>query len=299
MPVSGQIKRWWGSLPNNVYGGGAKSVLDVYTLDPLNSKSWTLLTEPLRAWAEKMSPSGGTAEGWYWVALATLLTAWLFIFLRNRPSSLSRLFQIGLMPLLISAELHGFLYGAMGYAASHEWYWVMQMIALVLLAALGLRGALDLLPRGQVVKASTWAISGALSLWLAYSFGAAIFERMPYQDDKAGQPYMDMLPILEGYTEEGALIGMTGGGNAGYFIRSRTIVNMDGLINSSAYFEAVKAGRGDEYLAAMGLDYVFANYYIITASMPYVEQFKPKEFIRVEGAPEYGRKELLKFNPLP
>lgn len=108
---------------------------------------------------------------------------------------------------------------------------------------------------------------------------------------------MDMLPILEGYTEEGAIIGMTGGGNAGYFIRGRTIVNMDGLINSYTYFQALKAGRASQYLAEMGLDYVFANHYIITASMPYVEQFRPEQFTPVEGAPEYGRKELMKFSP--
>jgi hypothetical protein len=120
---------------------------------------------------------------------------------------------------------------------------------------------------------------------------------MPYSDQFAGQPYMDMLPILEGYTEEGALIGMTGGGNAGYFIRNRTVVNMDGLINSYAYFQAIKAGQASQYLAEMGLDYVFANHHIITSSMPYVEQFKPEQFIPVAGAPQYGRKELMRFIP--
>lgn len=297
MPVSGQIKRWWGSLPNNVYGGGAKSVLDVYTLDPLHSQGWGLLTQPLYAWAESVSLNGETALAWYGVAAILLLAAWLFVVLRKRSRSLPRLFQTGFIPLFLSAWLHAFMYGAMGYAASHEWYWVTQMAALVIAGAIGLRGLLDLLPRRRETQLAAWAGAGLLGLLLAYTFTMGVIQRMPYVDRLEGQPYMDMLPILEGYTEEGAIIGMTGGGNAGYFIRDRTVVNMDGLINSYAYFQAIKAGQASQYLAKMGLDYVFANHYIITASMPYVEQFRPEQFTPVEGAPEYGRKELMKFNP--
>lgn len=297
MPVSGQIKRWWGSLPDNVYGGGAKSVLDVYTLDPLHSQSWSLLTQPLYAWAENLPLNGETAAVWYWSALILLLAGWLFVILRNRSHSLPRFFQTGFIPLFLSAWLHGFLYGAMGYAASHEWYWTTQMVSLVLAGALGLSGLLDLLPRRQETRFATWAGAGLLGLLLAYTFTTGIIQQMPYSDRFAGQPYMDMLPILEGYTEEGAIIGMTGGGNAGYFIRGRTIVNMDGLINSYAYFQALKAGQAGQYLANIGLDYVFANHYIITASMPYAQQFRPEQFTPVEGAPAYGRKELMKFSP--
>ncbi len=297
MPVSGQIKRWWGSLPNNVYGGGSKSVLDMYTLDPLHSQPWGLLTQPLYAWAENLSLNGGTAAAWYWFAMILLLAAWLFVVLRNRSRSLRRILQTGFIPLLLSAWLHGFLYGAMGYAASHEWYWTTQMASLVLAGALGLHSLLDLLPRRTQAQKAIGAGAGLLSLLLAYTFVTNIVARMPYSDRFTGQPYMDMLPILEGYTEEGALIGMTGGGNAGYFIRNRTVVNMDGLINSYAYFQALKAGQASQYLAELGLDYVFANRYIITASMPYVEQFSPEQFIPVTGAPQYGRKELMKFVP--
>jgi hypothetical protein len=297
MPVSGQIKRWWGSLPNNVYGGGAKSVLDIYTLDPVHSQSWGLLTQPLYAWAEKLSLNGGTAAAWYWSAVILLFAVWLFVILRHRSRSIPRMLKTGFIPLFLSAWLHGFLYGAMGYAASHEWYWVTQMAALVIAGAIGLRGLLDLLPRRREVQLATWAGVGVFSLILAYTFATDIIRRMPYSDQFAGQPYMDMLPILEGYTEEGALIGMTGGGNAGYFIRNRTVVNMDGLINSYAYFQAIKAGQASQYLAEMGLDYVFANHHIITSSMPYVEQFEPEQFIPVAGAPQYGRKELMRFIP--
>lgn len=299
MPVSGQIKRWWGSLPGNAYGGGEKTVLDIYTLDPLRSQSWGLLTQPLYAWAEKISGNGETAAAWYWAAFISLLAAWLFVLLKNRSKSLPRLFQTGFLPIFMSAWLHGFLYAAMGYAASHEWYWTTQMISLVLAGALGLRGLLDMLPKGRIVNFTAWASAGALSLLLAYTFSITLIQRMPYVSRYEGQPYLDMLTILEGYSEEGAIIGMTGGGSVGYFIHNRTIVNMDGLINSYPYFQALKTGQASRYLEEIGLDYVFANPYIITHSAPYDQQFKPEQFVPVSGAPKYGQKELLKFSPLP
>ena len=57
--------------------------------------------------------------------------------------------------------------------------------------------------------------------------------------------FMDVGPLLEEHTEPGSIIGITGGGNIGYFIHDRTVTNMDGLINSYPYFQAlqIRAGR--------------------------------------------------------
>jgi hypothetical protein len=297
MPVSGQIKRWWGSMPNDVYGGGAKSVLDVFSIDPKYSQAWNLFTNPLFDWADTLSKQSWNFDNWYWSLGATFVIGWLGLFLLNRRKNLRRIFQLGLIPLLISAELHAFTYGAMAYSAKHEWYWVMQMLALVILGAMGLSMFLDLFPRRKPIQIIAWALTGAASMYMAYGFSAEIIQRMPYKDPLAGQPYMDMLPILEGYTEPGALIGMTGGGNAGYFIKDRTIVNMDGLINSYPYFQSLKENRGGKYLANIGLDYIFANEYIIKSSIPYRQQFSPTELILVDSAPAYGQKVLMHFLP--
>lgn len=297
MPVSGQIKRWWGTLPGNAYGGGAKTILDVYTLDPTHSQSWGLLTQPLYTWLQANAPDEATLNTWYWTALIALLALWTLLILTNRARSLPRFFQTGFIPLFLSAYIHGFLYAAMGYAASHEWYWTTQMVSLVLAGILALRSLIDRLPKQQAVKMTVWGLTGVLSILLAYNFSSTIIRRMPYHSPYEGQPYLDMLTILEGYTEEGATIGLTGGGSVGYFIRNRTIVNMDGLINSYAYFQALKAGQASRYLEEMGLDYVFANLYIITHGPPYDQQFQEEQFIPVPGAPKYGQKELLKFYP--
>jgi hypothetical protein len=93
-------------------------------------------------------------------------------------------------------------------------------------------------------------------------------------------------------------IGMTGGGNAGYFIKDRTIVNMDGLINSYPYFQALKKGEAGEYLQKAGVKYVFGSYYILTETMPYRPSLE-SQLEKIPGVPAYGRKELLRLVPKP
>jgi hypothetical protein len=102
---------------------------------------------------------------------------------------------------------------------------------------------------------------------------------------------MDSARFLEENTAPGAVIGMTGGGNVGYYIRGRTIVNMDGLINSPAYFEALKLGQASDFLTAIGVDYVFANP-VILSGPPYRGQYRT-------GPPliRFGGKALMDLLP--
>jgi hypothetical protein len=147
------------------------------------------------------------------------------------------------------------------------------------------------IPRGNGVSL-VWFITSILFLIYLIPFATVIVRRMPYGTQRAGQPYLDAASFLETKTEEGALIGMTGGGNVGYFINGRTIVNMDGLINSYDYFLALRAGCGDKYLASIGLDYIFSNPDILQKP-PYDGQFDEWS----EKVAEFGKKDLLKYNP--
>ena len=298
MPVSGQIKHWWGSMPKDVYGGPAKTILDVFGIDPTYSGAWGLFTDQVVNWAGKLAKRGWDFDTTYWLLITGIALAWLVLFLLNRKKNLKRLFMVGLVPLAISAELHVFFYGAVAYASKHEWYWVMQMLALVILGALALGEFFDLFPRRKAFEVISFGLVGIASLFLAYSFSAELISRMPYQDPMVGEPYMDIVPILEQFTEPGAMIGMTGGGNSGYFIHGRTIVNMDGLINSYGYFKALQANQGGKYLAVRGMDYVFANRDIILGSMPYRNQFTAEELISMPDVPVYGAKELMRYAPV-
>jgi hypothetical protein len=115
---------------------------------------------------------------------------------------------------------------------------------------------------------------------------------MPWGPERTDLPYLDVVSFLESNTEPGALIGMTGGGNVGYFIHGRTIVNMDGLINSAAYYQSLRAGRANEFLAGIGLDYIFSNPDILQ-NPPYNGQFD--EWLEIVA--KFGKKNLFRYQP--
>jgi hypothetical protein len=81
--------------------------------------------------------------------------------------------------------------------------------------------------------------------------------------------YIAEVKEIEHYTEPGSNIGMTGGGLMSYFIQNRTIVNLDGLINSEEYFNAMKSGKATQFLDAIPLNYVFGKPYMLLESDPY------------------------------
>jgi hypothetical protein len=84
---------------------------------------------------------------------------------------------------------------------------------------------------------------------------------------------------------------MTGGGNAGYFIHDRTVINMDGLINSSEYFQLLKKREAGDYLAEIGMDYILANVTILD-QLPYKGQY---EAYYQWTNDRYGGKELIRY----
>jgi len=69
---------------------------------------------------------------------------------------------------------------------------------------------------------------------------------------------------------------MTGGGVLGYFIPDRTFVNLDGLINSPAYFDLMKSNRTDLYFDEINLNYVYGDEKILLDSDPYRWMFTDK-----------------------
>ncbi len=102
------------------------------------------------------------------------------------------------------------------------------------------------------------------------SFGNMVLKQFPYSIPPGHQQdYLAGIQPLEALTEPGALIGSTGGGRISYFIKDRTIVNLDGLINSLEYFKSLRLGQGAVFLDRMGLQYVIGNNNMLTNSDPY------------------------------
>jgi hypothetical protein len=198
---------------------------------------------------------------------------------------------MSLIPLLSSAWLQVLYYNALKYAGHREWYWVSQLVIIALVLSLILGMIYVLTRRIPYRHVLAWGLAAYVGINTGVAFWSRVQQSMPYHHWSVDAPYMDIVPLLEAHTEPGSIIGLTGGGNVGYFIHDRTIVNMDGLINSYAYFQALKARDGGQYLQKIGLDYVLANP-VILDQQPYKGQFN--EYLEPLDV-YYGGKQLMHY----
>jgi hypothetical protein len=294
-PVSGQIKRWWGSFGSRVYGGSARSPLSFFGIDSESDfNAWSPITNLVGKWNSniQMVTIPINYDLRYFLMLSLLLLALGLLLFLNRKRSARILHNLAIIPLLAGSFLQIIQYNISGYSALKEWYWVSEMVFITLAGAL----LLDILTqRLRRIPSAYVSIYLIVLVWGASSglrFARLTAAQMPYGVTPPNTPYMEVASFVEAHTEPGSLVGMTGGGNVGYFIRDRTIVNMDGLINSYSYFQANKAHQGSNYLYNMGMDYVFANPDFLEIQ-PYRGQYTG----RLEMLDSFGGKAIMRFLP--
>jgi hypothetical protein len=292
-PVSGQIKQWWASLPGRAYGGASRDMLSFFGLSyRTEENAWNPVSRIFGSWAENMYRLLKIEDSWRYVIILTVAAILFYlILLADRKRSKIALTQMSILPLLGGAWLQVLYYNGLRYAAHKEWYWVSQLVIIVLTVSLVIGMSYVLLRKVPYISAFAWLVAAYVSVSMGTSFWRTIQESMPYNHWPADAAYMDIVPLLEEQTPPGSIIGLTGGGNVGYFIHDRTIVNMDGLINSYAYFQALQSRTGGEYLQNIGLDYVLANP-VILDQQPYKGQFNEfLEPLRIY----YGGKQLMHY----
>lgn len=291
-PVSGQIKRWWGSFPARVYGGATRDPFDFFGLgfEP-DGLGWVPFTNTLGEWVNHTTNTNAEAQTQYLLALVTLATLLYAILALHTRWSTRGVTQLSLIPLIGGSLLQAMYYHAAGYSAFKEWYWVSQRVGAILVLCLVIGVLYTWTRKIPYRHYIAWAVAVYVGITMWQNYAGGMQNVMRYNRWPPGTPYMEIAVLLEQTTEPGSLIGFTGGGNVGYFIQDRTIVNMDGLINSRAYFEALQQGRAGEFLAAMGLDYVLANPALLN-QLPYDGQYNdhlvPTDIF-------YGGKQLLQF----
>lgn len=292
-PVSGQIKQWWASLPGRAYGGASREILSFFGLSyRTEENAWNPVSRIIGSWAENMYRILRIEDSWRYVIILTVIAfVFYLILLTNKKRGKIALTQLSIIPLLGGAWLQVLYYNALKYAAHKEWYWVCQLVIIVLTVSLVIGMVYTWMRSVPYRSVVAWAVAVYVGVSMGVSFWRTIQASMPYNHWPPDTAYMDIVPLLEKRTEPGSIIGLTGGGNVGYFIQDRTIVNMDGLINSYAYFQALQAHTGGEYLQNIGLDYVLANP-VILDQQPYKGQFNEYlEPLKVY----YGGKQLMHF----
>jgi hypothetical protein len=305
-PVSGQVKRWWGTLENSPYGFPPRELANYigqFVTDDIDIGPWSLATRPLYAAAEAIA---GTEVGDRRLALAVLgaaivVAAGLLVW-RERRRLPGMVAELGLVPLLLGCLIQIGYYKLSGSVAQRPWYWIGEMLWLVLAGGILLEAFTRLLagalPAAPPIRRTA---GGILTLTLAALLIQPHLPRLGriFTPEIAGSEsfYYQRSDWLEAHTEPGALIGMTGTGSAAYFTEGRTFVNLDGLINSYEYLLSLQDGTADEYLASIGLDYVFGNEYIMTVSDPYGEIFAGR--LEAVDAFETGERSLKLWRFIP
>jgi hypothetical protein len=291
-PVSGQIKRWWGSLSGQVYGGSVKNELSFFGIDYSGSaNAWHPVSTFLGNLAEQFYKLRIVDTYRYLIVLCLFALVFYFLMTINKQKAKSAVVQLCIIPLLAGAWIQVLSYHITGYSAYKEWYWVIQPLINVLVLSLMagmLYQTVRKYPASQVV---VWVAAAGTAFVMVTAFWNAIHHIMPYNETAADVPYNDIAAFLEQNTEPGSIIGMTGGGNAGYFIHDRTVVNMDGLINSYEYFQLLKARKSGEYLAEIGMDYILGNI-VILDQLPYKGQYE--DYYQWTNQ-RYGGKELIRY----
>jgi hypothetical protein len=293
-PVSGEIKRWWGDFASRVYGGTARNVPSFWGLGFENDfDAWRPFSIILQGWSREIAiwRDSLKPESFYPPLVMFFILVALAILFLNRRMAVRGAMQLSLPMLLTASFAQIVSYNITGYAGMKEWYWVSEPIFVVLGASLILSILIKPVEKIRPVRLVLFAVAGMIGFYMAWGLGNLTALRMPHGVHSPDLPYMDSARFLEDHTPPGATIGMTGGGNVGYYISERTIVNMDGLINSPAYFEALKDGGASEYLTGIGVDYIFANPEILRG-LPYRGQYHTGEILA-----RYGGKALMVLQP--
>ncbi len=290
-PVSGQIKRWWGTLPNTAYERAASDWHSYFGTGVTEIKAWEPFTRVFWAASEYLRPIFPGAdrqdERFYITALFALIFSF-GIFLANKQKISPAMIKMSVMPLAASCGVQLLSYTAAAYGGTKEWYWASQMILLTLVCSLLAHTLLKPAQKTAQMRRILEITSLAITFYSAYQFNQIISVTMPRNYFPPDRAYMEAVEYIEQNTPAGSIIGMTGGGNIGYLIKDRTIVNMDGLINSYEYFQALKAGEAPTYLREHGMTILFANPRLL-AIPPYYGQFAPY----LERYDSYGGKDLL------
>jgi hypothetical protein len=287
-PVSGQIKQWWGSLPNTVYGR-PNEIWEGLLGFPENERGpWNPLLSIVNSRIEDAAEAAGKSVfddpfqsqmtfSWSMVGLAVLVLSYVY-----RHKLIPSITGLAIPALFAGCMCQIASYMGTSYVNTRPWYWVQEMVLLVFCGGILFDAVLLVLTRLRLAKNIQQTIVVFFSFFLLYIYTTDLVSFIPYTVEPGSERlYLAGVDALEKETPSGARIGSTGGGVVAYFIRDRTIINLDGLMNSTYYFKLLKEGTANLYMDEIGMQYLHGNKYMITNSDPYMGLFKYRvEFIK-------------------
>lgn len=288
MPVSGKIKHWWGTLPNTIYGQPIKTLAGVLKslFDPSKETGpFWIVTHPIHDYSVRIlkilrfsTSSSENIVPFLSVILGIILLSIILILVYHNREKFGKIIdQLALPAIAIGCLLHILSYKATGYLHAKYWYWISETALVFMLASIIFSIAVE-----DAFQRFTRKKTANLIYGLALAFPVVLFSHSILRDFPV-DGYVNRLYdlnsetiFIENETIPGDVIGMTGGGLLGYFIPDRTFVNLDGLINSSEYFEKMKSNESHEYLGRIGIRYIYGEEAVLLDSDPYRWMFTGK-----------------------
>jgi hypothetical protein len=230
------------------------------------------------------------------VRTAWLLAGVIIVIFLGRRFTLKVVAGLGILPLLVACMAQIIYYKGTTHVAQRSWYWVSQLFFTALVAGILLAILYRFLKRVAYGEILSRAVTAALLLAIVVSHTSYILNLIPIESPSK-HVYLEQSRWLEGHTEEGSIIAIANAGALGYFTRDRTVVNMDGVINSMEYLKNLQYGMGAEHLASNGVDYVFGNPAFVEGKPPYRDMLEGK--LDVEARLKYGGDEFVLWRFVP
>jgi hypothetical protein len=270
MPLSGKIKEWWGGM-DTVYGVRARNYVTFLGLQ--RQGPFHYFMDSLHDLADMLNRYLPLARNQVFFTLLFLLLSFTTVVILSKKTTRSHLAKFLLLPLTIAVVFHIGYYMMTGYIGYRRWYWLSETLLLLLLLGLLIAAITAEWEKKIPLKQIMHGSAALLILFLLVSFNIWHLRVFPFNQPSSADPLW-YVRELENLTEEGSLIGMTGGGDTGYFIEGRTIINLDGLINGVEYYEHLQNFTTDQYLTRIGLDYIFGKPFMLFESDPYQHIFQ-------------------------
>ncbi len=294
MPVSGQIKHWWGTLSTTIYGSPIHSQSGfnryIYGSEAPFQFLYSIvypITAPLR-----LPNFDSSIAAW-----SAVLGAYLILLVYEQKNQIASWWnKLGVLPLGSAVLFHVLYFYLSGYVHMRVWYWLVEamFVFVLLLSIIGVW--YQMYPESRFIRGMiTFLIIG-----VAISAGNNLMNNIlrkypPKVSQEHAEDYRATVWLIEKFTPVNSIIATPGGGTLSYLVENRRIVNLDGLMNSPEYFEELKTFDTSEFMAKNNIQYVYANEIAVISSPPYAAIFAN----RLEPIGRVYGKTLYKYLPKP
>jgi hypothetical protein len=279
LPISGTIKRWWGLLPNTVYGFPNKTlggIISGWFSASSNGGPWSLIIQPfdlLAQWLSKLfDPSIQVNTKNIFLIFLWLAFLGLAVWLTRRQWAWVRstIDRFSLLPLFAGCLFSIISYKATGYLHAKYWYWIAEMVLIVFAGGILLECFFCEIRKRKIFLELPKTIAIACCILIFANFSFNLWQNFRWDLPLGYQHgYLKETIAIQENTQPGSVIGLTGGGVTAYFIQNRTVVNLDGLINGKEYFEQLKKGNADQYFDSIHMQYAYGAPSMLLDSDPY------------------------------